>query len=236
MLSLQFVPRGFAAREPFHPFNGRSEFALRDPSLRSGSRRLPRRLAPARRKTGAASYRTAGRLIGRCCASNLQNGHAISRILTTPTYRIDLSIPKYHPGAHRAPQRNPISIFPSPSSPPYHPITLTPSPGAEPWSAPGRVNICFIFWREHCRFPHILRRNRWRTLEQDSRLGDPFQGAVTGFGSRLEHQPMDIKRGPWSISKTLEKYYVIPPACASGLVRQAVRFSVNRHIVGPGKA
>ena len=47
---------------------------------------------------------------------------------------------------------------------------------------------------------------------------------------------MDIKRGPWSISKTLEKYYVIPPACASGLVRQAVRFSVNRHIVGPGKA
>ena len=29
MLSLQFVPRGFAAREPFHPFNGRSEFALR---------------------------------------------------------------------------------------------------------------------------------------------------------------------------------------------------------------
>mgnify|MGYP005782451189 CR=1 FL=1 len=170
------------------------------------------------------------------CASNLQNGHAISRILTTPTYRIDLSIPKYHPGAHRAPQRNPISIFPSPSSPPYHPITLTPSPGAEPWSAPGRVNICFIFWREHCRFPHILRRNRWRTLEQDSRLGDPFQGAVTGFGSRLEHQPMDIKRGPWSISKTLEKYYVIPPACASGLVRQAVRFSVNRHIVGPGKA
>ena len=62
------------------------------------------------------------------CASNLQNGHAISRILTTPTYRIDLSIPKYHPGAHRAPQRNPISIFPSPSSPrtPHH-------PHPEPW-------------------------------------------------------------------------------------------------------
>ena len=62
------------------------------------------------------------------CASNLQNGHAISRILTTPTYRIDLSIPKYHPGAHRAPQRNPISIFPSPSSPrtPHH-------PPPEPW-------------------------------------------------------------------------------------------------------
>ena len=120
----------------------------------------------------------------------------------------------------------PFSPLPLPLA---HPITLTPYPGAEPWSAPGRVNICFIFWREHCRFPHILRRNRWRTLEQDSRLGDPFQGAVTGFGSRLEHQPMDIKRGPWSISKTLEKYYVIPPACASGLVRQAVRFSVNRH-------
>ena len=62
------------------------------------------------------------------CTSNLQNGHAISRILTTPTYRIDLSIPKYHPGAHRAPQRNPISIFPSPSSPrtPHH-------PHPEPW-------------------------------------------------------------------------------------------------------
>ena len=84
-------------------------------------------------------------------------------------------------------------------------------------------------WHEYRRFPHNLRQIELSTLEQDSRLGDPFQGAVTGFGSRLEHQPMDIKRGPWSISKTLEKYYVIPPACASGLVRQAVRFSVNRH-------
>ena len=81
-----------------------------------------------RRKTGGQRLPFSGVLIRPGCASNLQNGHAISRILTTPTYRIDLSIPKYHPGAHRAPQRNPISIFPSPSSPrtPHH-------PHPEPW-------------------------------------------------------------------------------------------------------
>ena len=163
------------------------------------------------------------------CDCNLQNRRTVSRILAGIMQHAPGSRSNILPGS--APALRTISLYPfTPLPLPLaHPITLTPSPGAEPWSAPGRVNICFIFWREHCRFPHILRRNRWRTLEQDSRLGDPFQGAVTGFGSRLEHQPMDIKRGPWSISKTLEKYYVIPPACASGLVRQAVRFSVNRH-------
>ena len=159
----------------------------------------------------------------------MENRRTVSRILAGIMQHAPGSRSNILPGS--APALHSVILypfFPLPL-PLAHPITLTPSPGAEPWSAPGRVNICFIFWREHCRFPHILRRNRWRTLEQDSRLGDPFQGAVTGFGSRLEHQPMDIKRGPWSISKTLEKYYVIPPACASGLVRQAVRFSVNRH-------
>lgn len=100
----------------------------RDQGFSSGKTllRVKARLAYARKENWLVRYCFSVTLCG--CASNLQNGHAISRILTTPTYRIDLSIPKYHPGAHRAPQRNPISIFPSPSSPrtPHH-------PHPEPW-------------------------------------------------------------------------------------------------------
>ena len=127
MLSLQFVPRGFAAREPFHPFNGRSEFALRDPSLRSGSRRLPRRLAPARRKTGAASYRTAGRLIGRCCAGHLEIVPTVAPILTAAPYRNTLlKSYKISTGAHRCAPYRSTCLLPSPSPPPAH--TPSPSP------------------------------------------------------------------------------------------------------------
>lgn len=124
MLSLQFVPRGFAAREPFHPFNGRSEFALRDPSLRSGSRRLPRRLAPARRKTGAASYRTAGRLIGRCCDCNTENRRTVSRILAGIMQHAPGSRSNILPGS--APALHSIILYPF--SPLPLPLRTTPSP------------------------------------------------------------------------------------------------------------
>lgn len=128
MLSLQFVPRGFAAREPFHPFNGRSEFALRDPSLRSGSRRLPRRLAPARRKTGAASYRTAGRLIGRCCASNLQNRRTVSHILAGTKQHAPGSRSNILPGS--APALHSVILYPFFPLP--LPLHTTPSPSPRP--------------------------------------------------------------------------------------------------------
>ena len=163
MLSLQFVPRGFAAREPFHPFNGRSEFALRDPSLRSGSRRLPRRLAPARRKTGAASYRTAGRLIGRCCASNTENRRTVSRILAaSEEANLDgAGWSKISPGSAPRSATPPVTLSVPSSGTPLplplaHPITLTPNPGAEPAPRPGCVSICLIFRREHRRFHRIL--------------------------------------------------------------------------------
>ena len=145
MLSLQFVPRGFAAREPFHPFNGRSEFALRDPSLRSGSRRLPRRLAPARRKTGAASYRTAGRLIGRCCASNTENRRTVSRILAaSEEANLDgAGWSKISPGSAPRSATPPVTLsVPSSGTPLPLPLRTTPSPSPQtlarnPHPAPG---------------------------------------------------------------------------------------------------
>lgn len=116
------------------------------------------------------------------CASNTENRRTVSRILAGIMQHIPGSSCNILPGS--APALRTISLYPfSPLPLPLaHPITLTPNPGAEPAPRPGCVNICFIFRHEHRRFPHILRQNRWRTLEQDSRLGDPFRGAVTGFG------------------------------------------------------
>ena len=138
------------------------------------------------------------------CASNLQNGHAISRILTTPTYRIDLSIPKYHPGAHRAPQRNPISIFPSPSSPrtPHH-------PHPEPW----RGTLERTRARQH--LLHILARTlpfpTHSAAKQMAHAGAGFPSRRPVPGGRdgvwdagRGHQPMGIKRGPWMAPRPLK--------------------------------
>ena len=166
------------------------------------------------------------------CPSNTENRHAVSRILAG-TKQHTPGRSNILPGSAPALHSVILYPYPSPSSPPYHPITLTPYPGAEPAPRPGCVSICLIFRREHCRFPHILRRNRWRTLEQDSRLGDPFRGPGRSLGCRLERPAHGHKKRALDGSKTLKKYYVMPPACASGLLRQAVRFSINRHIVGP---
>ena len=132
------------------------------------------------RKTGGQRLPFSGVLIRPGCASNTENRHAVSHILAGTKQHAPGSRSNILPGS--APALRSVILYPfSPLPLPLaHPITLTPHPGAypgaEPWSAPGRVNICFIFWREHCRFPHILRQNRERTTEQDSRLGDPFRG------------------------------------------------------------
>ena len=139
----------------------------------------------------------------------------------------------FYPGAHRAPQRNPVSISLSlfPSTPPHHPHpepwrgTLTPHPGAHPGASAFASYSGTNTAVSHtiCGKTDSAPRNGIPASE--TRSGGRDGVWDTGRG----HQPMGIKRGPWSISKTLEKYYVIPPACASGLVRQAVRFLTNCH-------
>lgn len=128
---------------------------------------IPRNFAKSRNNSNYAEI---------LCASNTENRRTVSRILAGIMQHIPGSSCNILPGS--APALRTISLYPfSPLPLPLaHPITLTPNPGAEPAPRPGCVNICFIFQHEHCCFPHILRRNRWRTTEQDSRLGDPFRG------------------------------------------------------------
>ena len=57
----------------------------------------------------------------------------------------------------------------------------------------------------------------------------PVPGAVTGFGNRPGTPAHGHKKRALDGSKTLKKYYVMPPDCVSESVRQAVRFLTNCH-------
>ena len=112
--------------------------------------------------------------------------------------------PKFLPGAHprSAPYpyiHLPLSLFPS--VPPHH-------PHPEPW----RETLTPPRARQH--LLHILARTLLFPAHSEAKQiahhgtgfppRRPVPGAVTGFGSRLEHQPMGIKRGPWMAPRPLK--------------------------------
>ena len=165
-LSRQFAPRNV-------PFRGDPEFHF--PS--SGQVNCPcgkvRAMRPGRLDApdGAARSRAQENWPCRCmcllsphdCDCNTENRHAVSHILAGIMQHAPGSRSNILPGS--APALHSVILypfFPLPL-PLAHPITLTPYPGAEPAPCPGNVpgcvNICFIFRREHRRFPHILRQN-----------------------------------------------------------------------------
>ena len=115
---------------------------------------IPRNFAKSRNNSNYAEI---------LCDCNTENRHAVSHILAGIMQHAPGSRSNILPGS--APALHSVILypfFPLPL-PLAHPITLTPYPGAEPAPCPGNVpgcvNICFIFRREHRRFPHILRQN-----------------------------------------------------------------------------
>ena len=101
--------------------------------------------------------------------------------------------------------------YPSPSSPPYHPITLTPNPGAEPSTRPGCVSICAktgantAVSRTFCGETDGAPRCRIPVSETRSGGRDGVWNAGRGRVAR------SIKKRALDGSKTLKKYYVMPP-------------------------
>ena len=132
---------------------------------------IPRNFAKSRNNSNYAEI---------LCDCNTENRRTVSRILAGIMQHAPGSRSNILPGS--APALHSVILypfFPLPL-PLAHPITLTPNPGAEPSPRTLERTRARQYlrqnWREHCCFPHILRRNRWRTTEQDSRLGDPFRG------------------------------------------------------------